>query len=237
MKMQTPFGEEAIKIREQELLLIDKPLGWTSFDVIKKVRGLLKVKKVGHAGTLDPLASGLLLLGIGKGTKLLAKHQNLDKTYEGTLCLGKTTPSFDLETPFDSEKSYDHLKDSDLFAAREVFLGEQVQRPPLYSACKVKGVKAYTMARKGEKVLLAKRTVFIHDFDLTQIAWPFVDFTVVSSKGTYIRSLAHDFGQHLGVGAHLSALRRTHIGSSYKIEDAYTIAYLEKLFRKNIIKG
>lgn len=212
-------------------LCIDKPPGWTSFDVVKKVRGLLQVKKIGHAGTLDPLATGLLILGVGKGTKDLARYQDLDKTYEGTLVLGKTTPSFDLETPFDSTHSYAHLQRNDIVTASKAFVGVQTQVPPAYSACKVDGVKAYTQARQGKKVVLKERQVTIHRFDILTVNIPSVDFKVSCTKGTYIRSLVHDLGQHLCVGAYLATLRRTHIGA-YSIEDAHTIPSLEAQHRQ-----
>ena len=216
---------QEILFQETAPLLIDKPLTWTSFDVVKKLRGLLKVKKIGHAGTLDPLATGLLLLCIGKGTKQLAQYQGLDKTYEGELVLGRTTPSFDLETPFEQMTSYDHLQREEIFSATEVFKGAQEQVPPAYSACKVDGTRAYKKARQGKEVSLSKRQVTIHQFDILSCELPVVRFLVTCSKGTYIRTLAHDFGQHLGVGAYLSALRRTSIGP-YHVEDAYTIPFL-----------
>lgn len=218
---------EEIILKSEDILLVDKPLCWTSFDVVKKLRHLLKVKKIGHAGTLDPRATGLLLLCMGKGTKRLSAYQDLDKTYEGQIVLGKTTSSYDLETPFDQIKSYQHLQEADVLAACDFFLGVQTQTPPAYSACKVNGVRAYKRARKGKEVILRPREITIYTFELTKIDLPSIDFVVRCSKGTYIRSLAHDFGQHLGVGGYLSKLRRTRIGK-YRIEDAYTIPWLEK---------
>ena len=217
--------EKKIYIDEKSVLLIDKPLRWTSFDVVKKLRYLLGVKKIGHAGTLDPLATGLLLLCTGRGTKRLGSYQGLDKSYEGSLVLGKTTPSYDLETPFDSETSYAHLQEAEIHEVSKAFLGKQKQLPPSYSACKIAGVPAYKKARKGQDVTLQPREVTISQFELTAIDLPRIDFTVTCSKGTYIRSLVHDFGQKLGVGAHLSALRRTTIGP-YSVKESYTIPFL-----------
>lgn len=217
--------EKTITLNAQEIL-VDKPLGWSSFDVVKKLRALLKIKKIGHAGTLDPLATGLLLLCVGKATKCLSKYQDLDKTYEAEIVLGKTTPSFDLETPFSHVVSYAHIQESDIIATAKSFIGTQEQRPPSYSACKVSGIRAYKKARQGKEVILPMRQVMISQLEVTAIDIPVVRFTVRCSKGTYIRSLAHDFGQKLGVGACLAALRRTRIGR-YKVEKAYTIPFLE----------
>ena len=218
-----------------EVLLLDKPLGWTSFDVVKKLRGMLKIRKIGHAGTLDPLATGLLILCTGKGTKQIARYQGLDKVYEGSFTLGKTTASYDSETPALTTMSYEHLKSAAIQDLCQRFIGQQAQVPPAYSACKINGVRAYKKARLGEEVTLTPRQVTIHRFEITHIDLPVVRFIVTCSKGTYIRSLAHDFGQALGVGAYLSSLRRTHIGD-YHVADAYTIPALQEALSRQVDK-
>jgi tRNA pseudouridine55 synthase len=207
---------------EGHLLLVDKPLGWTSFDVVKKLRYALKVKKIGHSGTLDPLATGLLIIGTGKYTKQLHELQGLDKSYEGVMEIGKTTPSYDLETAFDSETPVDHIEMEDLLKAKNQLTGAIEQLPPAHSAVKVEGKRAYSLARKNIPVAMKSRQVTIHQFDVKMGTYGEVAFNVKCSKGTYIRSLVHDFGQYLGVGAYLKQLRRTGIGT-YSIEDALTI--------------
>lgn len=207
---------------EGTVILIDKPLEWTSFDVVKKLRYFLKVKKIGHAGTLDPLATGLLVLCTGKMTKQIEKFQAQEKEYTGKLVLGKTTPSFDLETEIDSETDISHLKEKEIHEATGQFTGFIDQTPPAFSAIKVKGKRAYESARKGEAVELKSRQVEISHFEITNIQLPEVAFRVVCSKGTYIRSLVRDFGLALGVGAYMSELRRTRIGE-FTIEQAQTI--------------
>lgn len=203
---------------EGRLLLIDKPVNWTSFDVVKKLRNTLKVKKIGHAGTLDPLATGLLIIGTGKFTKKLNELQGLDKTYEGIIEIGKTTPSYDLETTFDSETDWTSVSVEDLAKAKNKFTGAIEQIPPAHSAVKVGGERAYKKARKNEDVRLKARSVIIHQFDIDP-ALPEVNFRVSCSKGTYIRSLAHDFGKELGVGGYLKKLIRTSVGP-YQLSDA-----------------
>ncbi len=212
---------------EGKLLLINKPYEWTSFDVVKKLKYLLKPKKIGHAGTLDPLATGLLLIGVNKYTKKLNELQNLDKAYEGIIAIGRTTPSYDLETPFDSEKSIDQVTTDQIEKVRRSFLGEIDQFPPAHSAVKIEGQRAYKKARRNEEVRLKARKVTIRNFKFTKIALPEIHFMVTCSKGTYIRSLAHDFGQSLGVGAYLKSLTRTSIGK-YKLEDAENLETLVK---------
>ncbi len=207
---------------EGRLLLIDKPYEWTSFDVVKKLRSVLKVKKIGHAGTLDPLATGLLLIATGKFTKKLQFLQTEDKEYEGTIEVGRTTPSYDLETPFDSESSWEHITEDHLRAAAEELTGSIEQFPPAHSAVKVDGQRAYKRARANKEVKLKSRDVTIHRFDLLETRLPEVDFSIHCSKGTYIRSMAHDFGKKLGVGAYLKGLRRTAIGE-YRLADAHTL--------------
>ena len=204
-----------------EVLLIDKPLRWTSFDVVKKLRYQLKIKKIGHAGTLDPLATGLLILCTGKKTKSIDNYQAQEKEYEGTFVLGKTTPSVDLETDFDSETSTDHLSPETIAQVREKFLGEIAQIPPMHSAVKVNGERVYKSARKGKTVELKPRQVIISSLAFEHISMPEVTFRVVCSKGTYIRSLVRDIGETLGVGAHLKSLRRTRIGD-FSVAQAYT---------------
>lgn len=213
---------------EGRILLIDKPLTWTSFDVVKKLRYTLKVKKIGHAGTLDPLATGLLLVGTGKFTKKLNELQGLDKTYEGIFTIGKTTPSFDLETDFDSESTIDHLTEEDLQKAAKQLTGELDQVPPAHSAVRIKGERAYVKARQNQEVKIDPRRVTIRRFEITKVDLPDVYFSIDSSKGTYIRSMARDFGELLGVGAHLKSLRRTKIGN-YEVKDAEN---LEQFVRK-----
>ena len=215
-----------------ELLLFDKPYEWTSFDVVKKIRNTIKVKKVGHAGTLDPLATGLLILCTGKKTKQINKIQEQVKEYEGKMIIGTTTPSFDLETVPENKKDISLIQESDIRDLTKKFIGEISQVPPIYSALKVNGKRAYESTRKGEEVKMKARQVQIHSFIITKIKLPEISFTVSCSKGTYIRSLTNDFGEILGVGAHLSALRRTKIGD-YTIENSYQIQDFVELIKKN----
>ena len=216
-----------------EILLINKPLGWTSFDVVKKVRNTIREKKVGHAGTLDPLATGLLILCTGKYTKRIDEIQGQEKEYTGIIRLGETTPSYDRETEILETRAIDHLTEESIKEAAKTFVGTIEQVPPIYSAVQIDGKRAYTLARKGKDVELKSRTVTINAFDITSINGPEVEFRVVCSKGTYIRSLAHDLGQKLGVGAHLSKLERTRIGE-YKLEDALTIDDIVAIRKKQL---
>tara|TARA_R110000868_G_scaffold144753_1_gene364083 strand:- start:113 stop:814 length:702 start_codon:yes stop_codon:yes gene_type:complete len=215
-----------------EVLLIDKPQTWTSFDIIKKLRYALKVKKIGHAGTLDPLATGLLIVCTGKFTKRINKFQGMDKTYEGIIELGKTTPSYDLETEFDSEAEFSSITEIDLLNAAKLQTGSFDQIPPVFSAIKVDGKRAYKSARNNEELVMKSRPVQIEEFEITKIDLPEVHFKIVCSKGTYIRSMAHDFGKELGCGAYLKYLRRTAIGD-FMVGDTYDlqelIAHAEKL--------
>ena len=211
-----------------EVLLLDKPLTWTSFDVVRKVKNTLRPRKIGHAGTLDPLATGLLILCTGKKTKEIDQIQAQEKEYEGTFRLGQTTPSFDLETPVDNEQPYAYLTEEEIRAAAATFLGKIEQTPPLFSAVKVDGQRAYELARKGEEAVIKSKTVEIKVFEITRIELPEVDFRVVCSKGTYIRSLARDLGAALGCGAHLTRLVRTRIGE-YRLADAWTVAEVQAL--------
>ncbi len=211
-----------INFQEAGIIALDKPYEWTSFDAVKKIRGALKIKKIGHAGTLDPLATGLLILCTGKMTKQINRFQEEEKEYEGTLVLGKTTPSVDLETEVDSETPIDEITEKMIHDGVGAFQGVIQQIPPAHSAVKVKGERVYKKARRGEQVKLEPRTVFIKSFEITKINLPEVHFRVVCSKGTYIRSLVRDFGNALEVGAYMSALRRTRIGDIH-VKDAYTI--------------
>lgn len=220
---------------EGEVLLIDKPLDWSSFHVVNKIRNsiLRKLKirklKVGHAGTLDPLATGLLIICTGKFTKKIENFQSQEKTYTGTFYIGATTPSFDSETAIDQNFKTDHITEELLLATTKKFMGEIEQVPPVYSAIMVDGVRAYQHARNNEEVKLKSRKVNIQEFEITRIELPEVDFRVKCSKGTYIRSLARDFGVTLNSGAYLKALTRTQIGS-FKLSDAMQIdVFLERL--------
>lgn len=207
---------------EGHLILIDKPLEWTSFDVVKKLKYKLKLKKVGHAGTLDPLATGLLILCTNKKTKQISGIQDQPKEYTGTMVLGKTTASYDLESAIEEGGDISGLTDSFLKTLIAQFKGEIEQTPPIFSAVKVNGQRAYKKARAGEKVELKSRIISIYSFELTSVSLPKVKFKVNCSKGTYIRSLVNDFGKAAGVGAYLSELRRTKIGD-YSVDDAFTI--------------
>lgn len=210
-----------------KVLLFDKPLQWTSFQLINKVRWILKRKfnitkiKVGHAGTLDPLATGLLIVCVGKETKNIHHYQAAEKEYSGTITLGATTPSYDLETDIDQTFDYSSITEEQIYTLAQQFVGVIDQKPPLFSAVKKKGVRLYEHARKGETVEIESRKVSIVEFEITNIQLPQVDFRVRCGKGTYIRSLAHDFGQALQNGAYLSALRRTKIGD-LSVDKAYT---------------
>ena len=201
-----------------QVILIDKPLHWTSFQVVNKLRFAIKKKfrlkdlKVGHAGTLDPLATGLLIICTGRLTKTIDLLQAQEKEYAGTITLGGTTPSYDLETSVDEVFHYAHLTIPEIHAASETFLGETEQLPPIFSAIKKDGVRMYELARKGLSAEIQPRKINIREFEITKIELPEVDFRIVCSKGTYIRSIAHDFGQVLNTGSHLSRLRRTKIG-------------------------
>ncbi|PKP25450.1 MAG: tRNA pseudouridine(55) synthase TruB [Bacteroidetes bacterium HGW-Bacteroidetes-2] len=225
--------------QEGQILLIDKPLNWTSFQVVNKVRWLIRKQlhikkiKVGHAGTLDPLASGLLIICTGKFTKQIDTYQGQEKEYSGTFTLGATTPSFDLETQINQTFDMSELSEEKIRAATLSFIGEIQQQPPVFSALKKDGKRLYEYARSGEEVEVAFRTVEISLFELTRIELPQVDFKVRCSKGTYIRSLAQDFGKILDNGAHLSALRRIKIGD-FSVENAITIDAFEKELTSSI---
>lgn len=223
---------------EGQLLLIDKPMGWSSFQAVNKLKWAIRKKfdlkkiKIGHAGTLDPLATGLLLICTGKFTKTINELQGQVKEYTGTISLGATTPSYDLETEVDNTFPYDHISEALIKQAASTFVGEIEQRPPIFSALKKDGKRLYEYAREGKTVEIKKRNITISAFEITQIKLPEVQFRILCSKGTYIRSLAHDFGLALQSGAHLSELRRTKIGD-YNVNKALDpIVFSENLLGK-----
>ena len=214
-------------VEDGRMILINKELHWTSFDVVKKIRNLVRIKKVGHAGTLDPLATGLLIVCTGRMTKQINQFMNLEKEYTGTMVLGKTTPSVDLETEIDKETSIEHITEEDVINTAEKFTGNLMQTPPIYSALKKDGEPLYKKARKGENVKIEPRPVELKEFEITEINFPLTRFRLVCSKGFYVRSLVRDFGESLGVGAYMSSLERTRIGD-FKIEDAQSIDEFRK---------
>lgn len=205
-----------------QVLLLNKPLRWTSFDVIGRARKITGIRKIGHAGTLDPLATGLLIVCTGKFTKRINDFMGQEKEYTGTFTLGATTPTYDLESEPEQFKPYAHITEEMLHSATQPFTGTIQQVPPAHSAIKQGGKRVYEMARRGEDVKIEPRTVTIHAFEITAIELPVVHFRVVCSTGTYIRSLAFDYGNQLGCGAYLSSLCRTRIGDS-RLSDALTI--------------
>ncbi len=222
---------------EGRVLLIDKPLDWTSFDVVRKLRRLVRTKKVGHAGTLDPLATGLLILCTGKFTKKINDYMAQEKEYTGTITLGALTPTYDLESEPQQHRDYSHIT---LEAVKEMiasqFTGPIDQVPPIHSAIKVDGKRVYELARKGKEVRLEPRRVTIKEFAITDFQLPVLHFRVVCSTGTYIRSLANDLGAALGVNGYLSGLRRTRIGE-FSVEDAMDIAAAEVFITKTLEDG
>ncbi len=212
-----------------EILLIDKPRGWTSFKAVKEIRNFIKVKKVGHAGTLDPMATGLLIICTGKKTKEISSYQNLFKSYKGIISLGKTTASMDTETEIIKEMPVDNLEDEKILLARNKFIGKINQIPPMYSALKVNGKPLYKLARQGKEIKREAREIEIYKFEITKIALPDIWFEINCSRGTYIRSIANDLGNELGCGGILSDLRRTAIGE-FSVEDAFTpVEFFEKI--------
>jgi len=216
------------KLQEGQVILIDKPLRWTSFQVVNKMRYTIQKKyhikkiKIGHAGTLDPLATGLLIMCTGKFTKKIEEFQGLFKEYTGTFTLGKTTPSYDLETDFDGEFSYTHITEELLNNTVSKFIGEIDQVPPVFSAIQKDGKRAYDSARKGKELVLDSRKVMVYEFEITNIDLPNINFRIKCGKGTYIRSIANDFGKALNTGAYLSSLRRTKIGQ-FEVENAKSL--------------
>jgi tRNA pseudouridine55 synthase len=226
-------------ILEGQVLLIDKPLTWSSFQAVNKLKYVLKRQydlpkkfKIGHAGTLDPLATGLLIICTGKFTKKITEIQSQAKEYTGTITLGATTPSYDMETQVDATYPTEHLTEALLLETTKQFLGEIDQKPPVFSAIKKDGIRMYEHARAGEAVEIQARKTTVYAFEITRIALPEVDFRVSCSKGTYIRSLAYDFGKSLHSGAYLSGLRRTKIGD-YSVDQAVTPEVFEKSLIQN----
>ena len=219
-------------VRAGQLLLVDKPFKWTSFSVVNKMRYLISHKlgikkiKVGHAGTLDPLATGLLIICIGKKTKEIESFTGQQKVYTGTFTLGSTTPSFDLETEVDASFETDHIDEELIRKTAESFLGEQIQTPPIFSAKKIDGKRAYLSARKGEEIKMRPNPITIYRFEITDVKGLDVHFLIDASKGTYIRSIANDFGKRLNSGAHLSSLVRTQSGD-FKLENALNLEEFE----------
>jgi tRNA pseudouridine55 synthase len=207
---------------EGKVLLIDKPLEWTSYDVIRKLRKIINIKKIGHAGTLDPLATGLLIVCTGKFTKKINEYMAQEKEYTGTITLGAVTPTYDRESQPGNVKSLEGITEELIKEATKIFTGEILQTPPIHSAIKQNGKPVYLLARKGVNVVLEPRKVTIKEFEIIKIDLPIISFKVVCSTGTYIRSLANDFGLALGCGGYLSELRRTRIGN-FKVEDAMTM--------------
>lgn len=214
------------ELLEGKVFLIDKPLDWTSFDIVNKIKWKIKKQfnlkkiKVGHAGTLDPKATGLLIVCVGKATKQIQQIQDASKIYSGEIKLGVETPSYDLETEECNPKEYNHLQIKDIEEAVQDFIGKSIsQKPPVFSALKKDGKRLYEFARKGIAIEVPSREISIYDFKITKINLPYVEFLVHCSKGTYIRSLAHDFGQSLGVGGYLTKLRREKIGD-YNVKDS-----------------
>ena len=212
---------------EGQVLLINKPLRWTSFDVIKKIRNLIRIKKVGHAGTLDPLATGLLIVCTGKFTKKINEYMAQEKEYTGTFTLGATTATYDLESEPVNFKSFENISEQQIKNAAIQFIGEISQVPPAHSAIKQDGKRVYELARQGKDVIMQPRKIIIKEFEITNIRLPFVHFKVVCSTGTYIRSLAFDFGNVLGCGAYLSSLCRTRIGD-FSLDEAMSIEMFEE---------
>ncbi len=232
--MKTEFSKTT-DFNEGFVLVVDKPLGWTSTDVVRRIKFMLrrdgfKKLKVGHAGTLDPLASGVLIVCLGKATKRVEELQAERKEYTATVALGATTPSFDLEHPIDATYPWEHITRESVLEALASLSGERLQMPPLYSAKKIDGQRAYEYARDGEEVKLRAALINIYAIELLDCRLPEIDIRVECSKGTYIRSLAREIGEALGSGAHLTALRRTRSGS-FSVEDAYTMDEITERLR------
>jgi tRNA pseudouridine55 synthase len=213
---------EQLDFAEGVVILVDKPYTWTSFDAVRKIRNSIKIKKIGHAGTLDPLATGLLIMCTGKFTKQIDKIQNADKEYVCEMTVGKTTPSFDLETEVDGEYPFEHITKELVLKTFEDYTGPIDQVPPMFSALKVDGQRLYKLARKGETIELKSRAITINSFELISFELPIITFRVKCSKGTYVRSLVRDIALSMDSGAYMSALRRTKIGD-YNVNDAISI--------------
>ncbi|HEX6182214.1 MAG TPA: tRNA pseudouridine(55) synthase TruB [Chitinophagaceae bacterium] len=219
--------------QQGQVLVINKPLYWTSFDVVRKLRNLVKIKKVGHAGTLDPLATGLLIVCTGKFTKRINEYMAQEKEYTGTITLGAITPTYDLESEPQDLKPFEHITKQDIDEAVKQFIGDIQQLPPAHSAIKVDGKRLYEMARKGQDVKLEPRNIRITEFQITGINLPVLQFRVVCSTGTYIRSLANDMGQALGCGGYLSSLCRTRIGE-YTLSQSMTMEEAEEYIKSKV---
>ena len=237
---QKPIPAALTPFLEGKVLLLDKPIGWTSFNMVQKVRYLTKVAKVGHAGTLDPLATGLLIICTGKFTKQINTYMGMTKEYTGTLVIGATTPTYDLESDPENFQSIEHITEEQIKVATKQFIGDILQMPPQHSAIKKDGKRLYESARQGIEVKVDPRPITIESFEITHIQLPQIDFKVVCSTGTYIRSLVKDFGEILGVGAYMSALRRTKIGA-FDVDDAMQWENLQKdieqLLANDFLKG
>lgn len=232
---------ELTKYQLGEVLLVDKPLTWTSFQAVNKLKHAirktysLKKIKIGHAGTLDPLATGLLIICTGKKTKTIESYQGQEKEYTGIVKLGATTPSYDKETEEDEHYSIDHITEESILEMAKTFVGEQDQFPPIFSAIKQKGEALYKKARRGEEVVVKSRKITFYEVEITNIEMPFVSFRIRCSKGTYLRSFAYDFGKALSSGGYLTELRRTKIGD-FSVEDAFSVEDLaEKISNEEII--
>ena len=213
-------ADEDFDFQTGEALLIDKPKGWTSFQAVRKIRNSIKVKKVGHAGTLDPMATGLLILCTGKKTKEISHFQDLLKVYEGIITLGKSSPSMDAETGITREKPFEDVTEEMILKEKDKFSGRIMQIPPMYSAIKQNGKPLYKLARKGKEVVRKPREVEVYEFDIIKILLPDIHFRIKCSRSTYIRVIANDLGNGLGCGGILSELRRTNIGE-YSVEEAF----------------
>jgi tRNA pseudouridine55 synthase len=216
---------------EGKVILIDKPLQWTSFDVVRKMRNIIRIKKIGHAGTLDPLATGLLIMCTGKFTKRINEYMAKEKEYTGSFTLGAVTPTYDLESEPVDFKPIDFITEQQVRLTTNKFTGDIMQVPPAHSAIKIGGKRVYELARQGKEVIIEPRKVFIKEFEITNIERPVIQFRVVCSTGTYIRSLANDFGKELGCGAYLSSLCRTRIGE-FLLQDAISMENFEKEVRQ-----
>jgi tRNA pseudouridine55 synthase len=225
--LMTKDNFSAERLKTGAILLLDKPEHWSSFKLVKKVKYFTKAARVGHAGTLDPLATGLLIICTGKCTKMIEKIQDMSKVYTGVFNFGKTTPSFDLETDFDAEYPYLHITPEMLNAQVRHMTGEIEQTPPVYSAIKINGTRAYKFARNGEEVEIKSRKIMIYDFSVSGHL-PNIAFEVKCSKGTYIRTLAHDFAQDLNSGCYLTDLRRTAIGD-FHIDQAFSVEEFQEI--------
>lgn len=228
--------KELNKYEAGQVLLIDKPLDWTSFDVVRKTRNMVKIKKVGHAGTLDPLATGMLIVCTGKFTKKINEYMGMEKEYTGSFTLGAITPTYDLESEPIEFRDISTITEEQIYNATHSFIGAIQQVPPIHSAIKQAGKPVYLLARKGEDVILEPRTITIKEFVIEKIELPKVYFRVVCTTGTYIRSLANDFGKALGCGGYLSGLRRTRIGE-FKVGDAMNMNELEQKIKADLPNG